>query len=80
MTYTVKKGDNLTRIAQNFSTTVDVLMKLNPFIKNKNNIQVGWVLTLPTTNKDEAIGKQLQKCLDDIENLDNFQTLVKMLG
>lgn len=41
--YTVKKGDNLTKIAKQFNTTVDNLVKLNG-IKNKNLINVGQVL------------------------------------
>lgn len=36
--YVVKPGDNLTRIAMRFGTTVDELMKLNPKIANPNLI------------------------------------------
>lgn len=45
-TYTVVKGDNLTKIAKKYGTTVDVLVKLNG-IKNKNLINVGQVIKLP---------------------------------
>ena len=38
--YTVVAGDNLTRIANRYNTTVDNLLKLNPNIKNKNLIYV----------------------------------------
>jgi len=44
-TYTIKKGDTLSTIAQKYNTTVDVLVKLNG-IKNKNVISVGQVLRL----------------------------------
>jgi len=44
-TYTVKKGDNLTKIAKKFNTTVDKLVKLNG-IKNKNIINVGQILKI----------------------------------
>lgn len=43
-TYTVKKGDTLTNIAQKNNTTVNKLVSLNSLIK------VGQVLNIPTTN------------------------------
>ena len=39
--YVVKPGDNLTRIAIAYNTTVDAIMLLNPQIKNKNLIYSG---------------------------------------
>lgn len=45
-TYTVKSGDNLTKIANLYGTTVEVLANLNS-IKDKNLIVVGQVLKLP---------------------------------
>jgi LysM repeat protein len=41
--YVVKRGDNLSRIAKKYGTTVDQLLKWNP-IKNKNLIYVGQVI------------------------------------
>ena len=41
--YVVKKGDNLSKIAKKYGTTVEQLMKWNP-IKNKNLIYVGQVI------------------------------------
>jgi hypothetical protein len=34
---------------QRFNTTVQQLQALNPIITDPNNIQVGWVLTVPQT-------------------------------
>lgn len=45
-TYTVQKGDTLTRIANRFGTTVAKLAELNN-IKDVNKIRVGQVLRLP---------------------------------
>jgi LysM repeat protein len=42
-TYTVVKGDNLTKIAKANGTTVAALVKLNG-IKDKNKINIGQVL------------------------------------
>lgn len=45
ITYTVKSGDNLTKIAKQFNTTVDNLVSKNG-IKDKNKIYVGQVLKI----------------------------------
>lgn len=45
-TYTVVKGDTLSKIAKAYGTTVDVLVSLNG-ITNKNLISVGQVIKLP---------------------------------
>jgi LysM repeat protein len=45
-TYTVKRGDNLTRIARSFDVNVAQLMKLNG-ISNANMLRVGQVLKIP---------------------------------
>lgn len=45
VTYTVKKGDTLSEIANKYSTTVNTLVKLNK-IKNANLISVGQVLKI----------------------------------
>lgn len=48
----VKSGDTLGAIAKAYGTTVDEIVALNPCIKNKNLIQVGWKLTMPTSVKN----------------------------
>lgn len=45
-TYTVKKGDTLSKISKKYGTTVDTLVSLNG-IKNKNLISVGQIIKLP---------------------------------
>ena len=47
MTYTVKPGDNLSRIAMRYGMTLAQLLQANPQIKDPNKISVGDVLTLP---------------------------------
>lgn len=45
-TYKVVRGDTLSKIAKQYGTTVDTLVKLNG-IKNKNLIYVGQIIKLP---------------------------------
>ena len=47
MTYTVKPGDNLSRIAMRNGITLPQLLQANPQIKDPNKISVGDVLNLP---------------------------------
>src|SRR5687767_5659523 len=47
MTYTVKAGDTLSKIAKITNCSTDQLLKANPRIKDPNKIKVGDVLTLP---------------------------------
>jgi len=49
--YTVKAGDNLTKIAKAYKTTVAKLVSLNKtkypsLVKNQNAIQIGWKLRI----------------------------------
>ena len=45
--YTIQKGDCLSVIAQRYHTTVEVLMQLNPEIKNPNLIYAGHTILVP---------------------------------
>ena len=47
MTYTVKQGDTLSKIATRNGVTIADLMKANPQISDPNKIYVGDVLNLP---------------------------------
>lgn len=85
MTYIVRTGDNLTTIAKEFNTTVSTILTANPKIKNPDVIYAGTDLVIPVNNSENSkdyasIGKQVEKCLNDIEKLDSFQKLSKMLG
>ncbi len=46
-TYTVQRGDTLSRVATNHHTTVAELLRVNPAITNPNLITVGQVINLP---------------------------------
>ena len=49
--YTVQKGDNLTKLARKFNTTVDEIYRLNrDKIKDKDLIKIGWKLLIPNNN------------------------------
>src|SRR5690606_35340382 len=55
--HTVSKGDNLTKLAKKYKTSVDDLMKWNPNIKDKNKIFSGSVLNVTDPSKDLSIGR-----------------------
>ena len=46
-TYTVQPGDTLGDIAQRNATSIAELRQLNPFVRNADQIQAGWNLSLP---------------------------------
>ena len=69
--YTVKKGDNLTRYASRNNTTIEEIMKLNPHIKNKNKIYVGDQIVLPGDWNDD--GSELtDEIITDIVDANNI--------
>jgi GH24 family phage-related lysozyme (muramidase) len=45
--YTIRSGENLTKIAQRFGTSVTEILKLNPAIKNPNLVFNGQVIRIP---------------------------------
>ena len=48
--YRIKSGDNLTKIAKRFGTTVDAIYNLNrDKIQDPDLIKIGWKLIIPVT-------------------------------
>jgi len=54
--YQIRRGDNLTKLAKTFGTTVKVLLDYNLGIKNKNLILVGGKLRVPLYSR-ESMGQ-----------------------
>ena len=50
MTYKVKAGDNLSKVAKHYGISLAQLLKANPQIKNPNKIRVGQLINLPDTS------------------------------
>ena len=57
MTYTVKAGDTLSKIAKRSGITLAQLLQANPQIKDPNKIKVGAVLNLPDSSTPAAGAK-----------------------
>lgn len=83
-TYTVRKGDTLSKIAKKYNTTVEKLQKLNlSLISDVNKISVGWVLNVSTDTQSPTRCKTceaLNKALKDIGKLDSVKTLERLIG
>ena len=80
--YKIKSGDTLSKIANTYNTTVKAIQNSNPdIIKDVNKIVAGTVIEIPIASQAnyQEIGKQLVKCLNDIENLQSVKTLKQML-
>lgn len=55
LTYTVKSGDTLIKIATKFKTTQKAILAANPSLKNANVIAIGQVLVIPTPPPPDVI-------------------------
>ena len=78
-TYTIKRGDTLSEIAQQFDTTVDALMEANPYIEDKNRIFTGNQLvipgqTLPPGGEEESFAPDNTGDVDNTEGVDTPKT------
>ena len=49
--YKVLAGDNLTRIAKMYNTTIEEIVSMNPSITNPNLIRTGTVIKVPDRRK-----------------------------
>lgn len=82
ITHVVQSGDTLNRIATRYNVTVRDIQNANKkLITNVNIVKVGWALKIPieTATNYYELGKQLEKCLNDIEKLDSFKILRGMM-
>jgi LysM domain len=52
MTYKIKAGDNLTKVAKRNGVSLAQLLKANPQIKNPDKIKVGQLINLPDTSTE----------------------------
>ncbi|MEA4869068.1 MAG: LysM peptidoglycan-binding domain-containing protein [Christensenella sp.] len=52
--HVVASGENLSRIAAKYNTSIPMILKHNSIIKDKSHIEPGWKLEIP----DERPGKQ----------------------
>lgn len=56
--YVIEKGDNLTKIAEQFNTTVDDIMEMNPQITDKNKINEGDSVVVGKGIETKSVQKQ----------------------
>ncbi|MGG0410032.1 CAP domain-containing protein [Peribacillus simplex] len=49
-TYEVAQGDTLTKIASEYEVSIDELLRTNPAINDANQIRIGQIINLPTSN------------------------------
>ena len=47
----VQKGDTLLKYCKAYNTNIKAIMKVNPIIKNPNQINIGWILKIPVNYK-----------------------------
>ena len=59
--YTIQRGDNLTKIARRMGTTIDAIMRANPQIKDPNKIYAGKSLVIPEAKTKQRLDP---KCWD----------------
>ena len=52
MTYRIKAGDTLSKIAKRNGISLAQLLKANPQISNPDRIQVGQIVNLPDTSTE----------------------------
>lgn len=81
VTHIVKSGETLSRIANRYNVTLRNIQKANPSITDVNKINIGQKISIPieTATNYYDLGKQVEKCLNDIEKLDSFKMLKAML-
>lgn len=73
-TYTVKSGDNLYKIANQFNTTVTELRRLNNL--NSDILQIGQVLKVPTTESNNISNETIYT----VKSGDNLYKIANQFG
>ena len=63
--YTIRKGDTLYRIAQMFSTSIDIIM-LENHITDPTKLQIGQKLTIPSANQEVAAWLSGSSSISDV--------------
>ena len=92
--YTVKKGDTLYSIANNYKVKVEDIKKINN--KLNNNLSIGEILVIPSNTTSEnintttytvkygdtlySIAKKYNTSVSDIKNLNNLSTNILSIG
>ena len=92
--YTVKRGDTLYSIANNYKVKVDDIKKINN--KLNNNLSIGEILVIPSNTTSEnintttytvkygdtlySIAKKYNTSVSDIKNLNNLSTNILSIG
>lgn len=90
-TYTVKKGDSLYKIANEYNTTVDELMKLNNL--SSNLLSIGQKILIPKQNESQdfdyivklgdtlySIANKYNTTVNEIKNLNNLNSNLLTVG
>ena len=89
-TYVVKAGDSLYKIANQFGTTVEELMRLNQL--TSNTLSIGQILTLPKANNNQeihivkagdnlySIARMHNTTVDDIKRVNNLSSNLLTIG
>lgn len=80
ITYTVKKGDSLWKIADQFlgsGNRYNEIMKASGI--TDATINVGQKLLIPENSDVTALGAAVKECLNDIQKLPSFKKVVKLI-
>lgn len=90
ITYTVKSGDSLYKISQQYNTTVDAIKNANNLTSNL--LSIGQILKIPTDNNLEttytvqkgdslySIAKKFDTSVDEIKRLNNLTSNLLSIG